>query len=86
MAKSRGAISLTKLDRQVLKAFGSRVREIREQKKLSVYDTTGDDMPIRSRQHWQSIENGKKNINLTTIFKVARSLHVKAEELIKNLE
>ena len=52
-------------DKAVLKRFGSKVREIRMKQGKSVYDLTGDDMPIKSRQHWQSIENGKRNINLT---------------------
>ena len=76
---------LSNSDKKLLKAFGSRVRQIREKKNQSVYDITGDDMPIKSRQHWQSIENGQKNINVTTVFKVAKSLGVHPEELIKGI-
>jgi hypothetical protein len=53
---------------------------------MSVYDVTGEDMAIKSRQHWQSIENGVKNINLVTIFKIAQTLDVKAEDLIKGID
>ena len=59
-----------------LKFFGDRVRELRLKSSKTVYDLTGDDMPIRSRQHWQAIENGRKNVNLTTILKIARTLQV----------
>jgi len=68
-----------------LKAFGARLQEIREKKALTVYDLTGDDMPIRSRQHWQRIEAGQKNINLTTVFKIAQTLGLRAEELFRGL-
>lgn len=56
----------------------------RKKRKLSVYDVTGDDMPIRTRQHWQSIEAGK-NINLTTLFGVARSLKVDPSLLLEDI-
>lgn len=72
-------------DKKLLKSFGKRVEEIREKKGLSVYDLTGDDMAIKSRQHWQRIEAGQKNINLTTVFKVAKSLQVRAEELVTGI-
>jgi hypothetical protein len=72
---------LSHLDRRVLRAFGRAVAAIRIAKELSVYDLTGDDMPIKSRQHWQKIESGQKNINLTTVFKVASTLQVTVEKL-----
>lgn len=75
--------SLISGEKKLLKTFGNKVREIRERKKLSVYDLTGDDMPITNRQHWQMIENGKKNIQLVTVFKIAESLEVEPTELFK---
>jgi DNA-binding XRE family transcriptional regulator len=78
--------STSSFERRVLKAFGKRVREIREKKHLSVYDLTGEDMPIRSRQHWQVIENGQKNVNLTTVFKVAHTLNITVEDLFRGIE
>ena len=75
--------TLTSGEKKLLKIFGSKVREIRERKKQSVYDLTGDDMPITNRQHWQMIENGKKNIQLVTVFKIAESLEVEPTELFK---
>lgn len=85
MAVKKGAALVSQADKKLLCAFGERVREVRERKKLTVYDLTGDDMPIRSRQHWQRIEAGQKNINLTTVFKVAKCLEVRPEDLVKGL-
>lgn len=56
--------TLSPSEKRLLKEFGGRVKRFREQQKKSVYDVTGDDMPIKTRQHWQMIENGKKNIQL----------------------
>lgn len=85
MAVKKGAALVSQADKKLLRAFGERVREVRERKKLTVYDLTGDDMPIRSRQHWQRIEAGQKNINLTTVFKVANCLEIRPEDLVKGL-
>lgn len=75
--------TLSSAEKKLLKVFGSRVRKIREQMKKSVYDVTGDDMPIKTRQHWQMIENGNKNVQLTTISKIAESLETDPAELFK---
>lgn len=85
MVKKTKATKPSSLDKACLKAFGRKLGEVRQRKKLSVYDLTGEDMPIKSRQHWQDIENGKKNINLTTLLKIARSLEVGADELVAKL-
>lgn len=86
MAKLKKSASLSKAERETLKKFGERVRAIREEKRLSVYDVTGEDMLVKTRQHWQRIENGQKNINLTTVVKVAKSLEVTPEALVKGLQ
>ena len=80
-AKKTKQLSIT--DKKVLKTIGTRVKHLREQRKLSVFDITGDDMPIRSRQHWQRIEAGQKNFNVITLFKLAKTLDVKPEELLR---
>lgn len=86
LAKKRGTILISQADRRILKQMGNRVREVREKKKLLVYDITGEDMPIKSRQHWQAIENGQKNVNITTAFKVARTLETGLDELLKGID
>jgi transcriptional regulator with XRE-family HTH domain len=85
-SKNKRAVSLSREDKNILKSFGDRIRDVREKKNLSVYDITGEDMPIKSRQHWQRIENGQKNINLTTVFKITKSLEIEACDLFKNLK
>lgn len=72
-------------DKKDLAALGQRIREIREKKKLTVYDVTGDDLPIRSRQHWQKIELGQFNLTFVTFMKIAESLDVQPSELLKGV-
>lgn len=84
MAKRSKKLVLTK-DRALLRAIGQKIRKFREQRKLMVYDLTGDDMPIRSRQHWQKIEAGNKNFNIATLFKIAKTLNVSPEEILKGI-
>lgn len=86
MAIKKGTVLISQADKRALRAFGNRVRELRDKKRQTVYDLTGDDMPIKSRQHWQGVESGKKNINLTTLFKIARSLEVKVKDLVEGLD
>lgn len=86
LAKTRKRQNKDKSDTHFLIKFGNRVRELRLKKFENIYDATGDDMPIKTRQHWQLIENGKKNINLTTLHKIAKTLEVKIEVLMKDLD
>ena len=79
------SVTLTPMDKKNLKKFGDRIRQIREKKQLSVYDITGEDMPVKFRQHWQLIENGQKNINLTTLYKIAKTLGVQVKDLFHEL-
>ena len=85
MAVKKGSSLLSPADKKTLRAMGAKIKKLREKADLSVFDLTGDDMPIKSRQHWQLIENGQKNINITTLFKIAKTLCVKPEDLIGGL-
>jgi len=82
--RKKANVKLGNLDKKILKTFGNRVRALRIKKDQSVYDLTGEDMPIKTRQHWQLIENGQKNINLTTVYKVARTLGVDIRQLFSD--
>ncbi len=86
LAKAKKNHNKNKIDADFLKRFGNRVRDLRLKKFDNVYDATGEDMPIKTRQHWQLIENGKKNINLVTLRNVAITLDVKIDVLLKVLE
>lgn len=83
MALKKGTILLSSMDKKKLKALGQRIREVRLKKDLSFYDLTGEDLPIKSRQHWQRIENGGLNITFTTFLKIAKSLEIEPAELLK---
>ena len=62
------------------KAFGARVKAIREEQGLSLiqlsYKCSLDE------SHISKIENGKKNINLSTLFELAKGLEVDASSLV----
>ncbi len=81
----KGTKLITNHDEKLLKKLGANIKKIRERKGLSVYDVTGDDMEIKSRQHWQKIENGQKNINFSTLMKISRTLNITADKLLKNI-
>ena len=61
-------------------AFGSRLKEIRESKNVSLMEVSMkcelDDSKI------SKIENGKFNIQLSTIFELAKGLEVEPKELL----
>jgi len=63
------------------KAFGAHVKAIREQQGLSLvqlsYKCSLDE------SHISKIENGKKNINLSTLFELAKGLGTDPIELIQ---
>lgn len=86
MGVKKGSTLISDKDRKLLKQFGLIVRQKREKMGLTLYDVTGEDMGVRSRQHWQKIESGKKNINLTTFFKVCRTLEVHPSGFLRKLE
>lgn len=65
-----------------LKAFGLKVRKIRESKGWTLEDT--EDHGWSNWQHLQKIESGK-NITLATAFKVCEVLNVKLADLFSDL-
>lgn len=83
MALKKGTTLVSLDDKKVLKQLGERIKEIREKKMLTVYDVTGEDLPIRSRQHWQKIEAGQLSLTFVTFVKIAKSLKVQPKELLK---
>lgn len=85
MGLKKGTTLISAQDKKLLKALGNRIREIRNKQKLSVYDVTGEDLPIKSRQHWQKIEAGQLSLTFITLNKIAQSLDVPLSDLVKNL-
>ena len=72
-------------DQKLLKALGKNIRENRKEDGRTYYDLVGEDLLIKNRQHWQKIESGQKNINITTFFKIAASLKIDPAELIEGI-
>ena len=86
MALKKGTSLLSNADKKTLKALGARIREVREKRQLTVYDVTGEDLMIKSRQHWQKIEAGQLSLTFVTFYKIAHSLDVTPAELLKDLK
>ena len=84
MSIKKGRTLISTQERKLLKQFGLLVRQKREKREWTLYDVTGEDLGIKSREHWQKIEGGKKNINLTTLFKICRTLEIHPSVLLKN--
>lgn len=85
MALKKGTSLLSLNDKRILKNLGKRIKEIREKKNLTVYDVTGEDLLIKSRQHWQKIEAGQLSFTFVTFYKIAQSLDIQPNELLKGL-
>ena len=64
-----------------LKAFGLKVRELRESKGWTLENT--EDHGWSNWQHLQKIESGK-NVTLTTVFKICEVFNVKLTDLFKD--
>ncbi len=62
-------------------AFGSRLRELREQRGLSQEKLA--EMADLHRNYVGNLERGKSNVSLLTIVKLAHSLDVKPVKLIE---
>jgi transcriptional regulator with XRE-family HTH domain len=66
------------------KQFGSRVREIRQEKGWSI-----ERLAEASDLHWTyvgSAERGERNVSLQNILKIAYALDVDAAELVQGIE
>ena len=64
-----------------LSAFGTRLRELREQRNLSHEKLA--EMADLHRNYVGNLERGKSNVSLLTIVKLARSLNVKPIKLLE---
>jgi transcriptional regulator with XRE-family HTH domain len=64
-----------------LVAFGTRLRELREERKLSQEKLA--EMADLHRNYVGNLERGKSNVSLLTIVKLAHCLNVKPVKLIE---
>ncbi|MDH5721797.1 MAG: helix-turn-helix domain-containing protein [Alphaproteobacteria bacterium] len=62
-------------------AIGKNIVRLRAERKLSQEDLCG--MVEMDRSYLSEIENGHKNFSVGILFKVAKALNVKPEEILK---
>lgn len=67
----------------IKKRLGNRIRELRTQANLSQEKLSF--IINMDRTYLASVENGKRNISLENISKIAKGLGVTLEELFKNM-
>ena len=75
-------MGLTDKEKKLLQAFGKRVRALREEKGFTLEEL--EERGWASWRHFQKIERGK-NINFTSLLRIAKVLDVPVEQLVKGL-
>lgn len=65
---------------RIRKLFGSQLKKVREAKGLSLLDV--DYSSDINESNFSKYENGKRDLRLSTIFKLAKALKVHPKELI----
>ncbi len=68
---------------QSIQKIGSNIKKLREKRNWTLESV--EDRGYRSWKHWQAIEAGKRNVNVTTILRIAKVLKVKPEQLFSKL-
>lgn len=70
--------------RSIKKVFGDKIRLLRIKQNLSQERFA---LKIEmDRSYYASVENGKRNISLENIYKIAKGLGVKLEELFRSVD
>jgi len=70
-------------DKTIAVAFGRHIAEFRKRKEMTQFD-----LAFKSgihRAYIGAIERGEKNVNICTIFKLAKGLDVEPYKLLKNV-
>lgn len=70
-------------DRQILKRFGARVRDLRKARGLSQEAFAA--LCGLDRTYIGGIERGERNVSIRNIARIARSLNISISELLHNL-
>jgi len=63
----------------IKKTFGKKVRELRKKRNLSQEELAYE--AALDRTYINSIENGKRNVSLINIVKLAKALNIKVKDL-----
>lgn len=65
--------------------FGKRLKKLRKEKTNLSQENFAYQIDM-DRTYYSSVENGKRNISLENIEKIAKGLNITLEELFKNIE
>lgn len=76
-------MALSKEEKQLLKKLGLKIRYLREKNGWTLEET--EEQGWRSWKHLQRIEAGTKNINFTTLVRLAKLFNIKLKMLIEDL-
>ncbi|MBI2522734.1 MAG: helix-turn-helix transcriptional regulator [Bdellovibrio sp.] len=82
-AKDERVKRLSAEERKFLKEFGRLIRTEREEQGLTLYGI--EDRGYPSWQHWQKLENGLRDLQLTTLVKLSKVLGKQPYELMRKL-
>ena len=63
------------------KAFGIVIARLRAQKGLTQEAASG--LSGISRSHWAMLENGRKTVKMSTLWRIADTLSISASELVR---
>jgi transcriptional regulator with XRE-family HTH domain len=74
---------LTKTELRRLKALGDRIRTLRLGKKLTLEQVEERGFP--SWKHLQATEYGRKNLTITSLFRLAEALGVDPKDIINGI-
>ena len=75
---------ITAAERKKLRQLGATIRIHRNERGWTLEDVETQGYK-GSWQHWREVESGLKNINLTTLLRIAKVLNVKPAELLVDL-
>ena len=75
---------VTAAERRKLRQFGLIIRAHRNERNWTLEDVEAKGYK-GSWQHWREVENGLKNINLTTLLRIAKVLNMNPAELLVDL-
>lgn len=64
--------------------IGENIKTLRQEKKMSQENLAG--IAEIDRRYVQSIEKGKRNISLNTLYKIAKALDIKMSKILENIE
>lgn len=81
---AKDSLPLARSEKQRLIKLGKVVREIRQKKGLTLEQVEEAGYP--SWKHLQAVESGRKNLTITSLYRLAKALSISPADLISELE